>query len=226
MVEAGFAQVGDDVPVAREVDGVAQGLIDGRQLAAREGPVERIARPLALDGGHVLGLDAGKGEAAQRAVGELALDLDERLAFEIISIGAAGGTDVAEHAAEDVAQEIGQQFGLFQRLGFVRAEEIGPVSEPGAGFGDGGRQGEGLQPGPQGVGTKEELGFGGHERSPGDGGRGRDKTNIIVSYSIRHMESDHVPLVPRPPVSPFGLPRAVALIVLTYRHAVPHDGKA
>ena len=50
VIEPGLPDRRDDDPVARQVDGVAVALIDGRHLAAGEGPVERVFRPLALDG--------------------------------------------------------------------------------------------------------------------------------------------------------------------------------
>ncbi len=55
VVEADFVEVCYQVPVAFQVDGVAERLIDGGQLAAGERPIQRVARPLAFQGRDVFG---------------------------------------------------------------------------------------------------------------------------------------------------------------------------
>ena len=146
MIEPGLPHRRDDDPVARQVDGVAVALIDGRHLAAREGPVERVFRSLALNG-HDEPPVAG-GELAEHGVGELAVHLNVFLAGERVAVLVVDRPGVAEDSAEDVGEEVGKEFLLFERFGLRGPEQPGPSGE---GFSDrrdcrraaGSRQGEG-----------------------------------------------------------------------------------
>ncbi len=53
MIEPRLPHRGDDDPVARQIDGVAVALIDGRHPPAGKGAVERVARPFPFEGGDV-----------------------------------------------------------------------------------------------------------------------------------------------------------------------------
>jgi hypothetical protein len=167
VVQARLPQVGDQIPVADEVDGVAQGLIDGGQLAAGEGSVERVARPLALQGRDVVRPAARRREPAQHGVGELAVHLDGLLAPQGVPVCPAGGAGVAEHIPEHVADEVTEQLGLLHRPARLRAEQAGPVAQLRASRARGRRDGEGLEPGAQGLGTEEGLDRGGHDGALG-----------------------------------------------------------
>src|SRR5437588_377162 len=71
VIKPDLLQVRDQVPVTAEVDGIVKGLVHGRQLAATERPVERVAGAFAFHNGDVLRLAAGRWEAAESRVREL-----------------------------------------------------------------------------------------------------------------------------------------------------------
>ena len=160
VIEPGLPHRRDDDPVARQVDGVAVALIDGRHLAAQEGPVERVFRSLALDG-HEESLMAG-GELAEHGVGELAVHLDVFLAGEGVAVFVVNRPGVAEDSAEDVGQEVGKEFLLFERVGLGGPEQPGPAAEgfPHARYVAG--QMEAGKARAENVGPEKRLGFYGH----------------------------------------------------------------
>ena len=119
VVKPQFLQVGDQIPVAAEVDGVVEGLVDGRQLAAAERPVERVARAFAFQRSDIVRFAAGRRKTAEARVGELAVNLDGGLALEGIGRATIRRPGVAEQAAKHVGQESRQQFGLFHPLGLL-----------------------------------------------------------------------------------------------------------
>ena len=153
VVEPDLMQVGDEIPVAFQVDGVAQRLIDGGLFSPGEGAVERVARPLAFEDGGDPRPAVGDGEAAEGGVGELAVHLDGRLALDCVVVGSGGGAGVAEDLLEDFGKEIAQEFRLLHRLRLFGGEQFRPVRQL-----DSGRRGrrtrERGQPGPQRFGTE------------------------------------------------------------------------
>jgi hypothetical protein len=79
VIQSGFPEVGDQVPVADEVDGVLQRLLDCRPLTAGERAVERIARALAFDDGDDRPVLPRRRKPPQGSVGELPIHLDQGL---------------------------------------------------------------------------------------------------------------------------------------------------
>ena len=65
-----------------QVDGVAERLIDGGQLAAGEGPVERVRGPLPSTAATNSAAASAVENRPKRGVGELAVHLDGRFALE------------------------------------------------------------------------------------------------------------------------------------------------
>ena len=127
VVEAGLADGGNDDPIAGQVDGVAVALIDRGHAAAGERPVQRIERPLALQG-HDEPLVA-YAEVAQHGIGELAVHLDVLLAGNRMPVGIVGGAGVAQHVAKHVGQKVAQDLLFLEAIGLPRRQHIGPLAE-------------------------------------------------------------------------------------------------
>ena len=90
VVEPGFLQVGDQVPVDLELHGVVQGLLDGRALAARRtaGRAGRAAPCLPPRRRHPR--SAGSSNRPSAASGELAVHLDRCSRLRVYARRAAG----------------------------------------------------------------------------------------------------------------------------------------
>ena len=149
VIEPRLAHGGDDDPVAREIDGVAVGLVHGGHAPPGERAVQRIAGALAFQDGDELLLVLL--EAAQDGIGELAVHLDVAFAGEGVvaadvsrrtlfpgnmaptDVGGyarnSGRAGVAEQAAEDVGEEVGEQLGFLELVGAAGGDEAGPVLE-------------------------------------------------------------------------------------------------
>jgi hypothetical protein len=70
-------------------------------------------------------------EPAQDGIGKLAVHLDMAFAGQGEGVGGAGGTGVAEQAAKDVGEEIGEQLGFLEIVRAAGSDEVGPVLELG-----------------------------------------------------------------------------------------------
>ena len=154
----------DEIPVAFQVDGVAERLIDGGQFAAGEGPVEGVARAFAFHGGDVFRPVVGGRKPAQGGVGELAVHLDGRFPLERVALRAAGRAGVAEQSAEHVGDEVAQQLRFLHRFGLFRAEQLGPVGELDPRRRGRRRHSEGGQLGPKASGRNSGFAAARHER--------------------------------------------------------------
>jgi len=115
VIEARLPHGGNDDPVAREIDGVAIGLVHGGHTPAGERTVERIACALAFKGNGEL--DRVPAEPTEDGVGKFAIHLDVALAGKGVGLCWAGGASVAEEVAEDVGDEIGEQAGFLELVG-------------------------------------------------------------------------------------------------------------
>ncbi len=124
-VEASLPDRRNDDPIAREVDGVAVALIDGRAATAGKGAVQRVFGPFALQGDDEPLRPAA--EVAQDGVGELAVHLDVFLARNGVARAAVRRAGVAEQFAKEVGEEVGQDLLLLERVRLARAEQVGPV---------------------------------------------------------------------------------------------------
>ena len=127
VVEAGLADVRDDDPVAAEVDGVVERLVDRRDLPAGERPVERVFRPFALDGRDVT--LSVRAELAEDGVGELAVGLDVLLARDRVTLGVVDRPRVAEQFAEDVVEEVAEDFLLLVGVDRAGGDDLGPLRQ-------------------------------------------------------------------------------------------------
>ena len=125
VIEPGLPHRRDDDPVARQVDGVAITLVDRRHLPAGEGPVERVLRSFAFDGDDEP--PAAGPEFAEHGVGELAVHLDVFLAGERVAVLVVDRPRVAEDAAKDVGEEVGEKLLLLERIGLGETEQPGPL---------------------------------------------------------------------------------------------------
>ena len=157
VVKAGLADGSDDDPIAGKVDGVAVALIDCRHAAAGEGTVQRVERPLALQG-HDEPLVAFP-EVAQHGIGELAVHLDVLLAGNGMPVGIVGGAGVAQDAAKYVGQKVAQDLLFLEPIGLPRRQHIGPLAENRPVFLYGLGQLKGFQVRAEGIGPKQRLGF-------------------------------------------------------------------
>ena len=112
-----------------QVDGVAVGLVHGGHAPPGKRAVQRIAGALAFQDGYELFLVLL--EAAQHGIGELAVHLDVAFPGKGVGVGAVlpARAGVAEQAAEDVGQEVGQQGGFLELVGAAGSDEVGPVLE-------------------------------------------------------------------------------------------------
>ena len=188
VIEAGLPDRRDDYPVAGKVDGVAVALIDGRHAAAGEGAVQRIERPLALQG-HDEPLVAFA-EVAQHGVGELAVHLHVLLAGNGMPVGIVGRAGIAQQAAKHVGQEVAQDFLFLEAVGLPRRQHVGPLAENRAVFLNGPRQLKGFQVRPKGIGTKQGLGFDRQGNLPAARSGGASFTHPgIKFYHDRHRLS-------------------------------------
>ena len=69
------------------------------------------------------------GELAEHGVGELAVHLNVLLAGEAVAVFVVNRPVVAENPAEDVGEEVGEEFLLLERVGLGRPEQPGPAAE-------------------------------------------------------------------------------------------------
>ncbi len=125
------------------------------------------------------------GELAEHGVGELAVHLDVFLAGERVAVLVVDRPRVAEDPAEDVGQEVGEEFLLLERVGLGRPEQPGPAGERFACCPDIAGQMEAGEVGAENVGPEQRLGFDGHAcpQSSGTQSSGTIKT-VNVSYLI------------------------------------------
>ncbi len=162
MVQAHFAAVGDQQPVAVQVDGVAVRLVHGRHPPAPIGALQRVLGPLALDHGHHPGLPLPK--TPQGAVHHLAIHLHVLLPREGVATGPRRA-DVAQEAVEDIGEEVREElpFGERRELARTRAGSPTPQRRPSRGER---RQSEADHGRLDDVGAKQGLGFERHAEAP------------------------------------------------------------
>ncbi len=164
VIQARFPHGGDDDPVAREVDGVAIGLVHGGHAPPGKRMVQRITGALAFKGRHELRLALL--ETAQHGIGNLAVHLDVPFTGKGEGVWRFGGTGVAQQAAKDVSEEIRQQGGFLEVVRAAGSDESGPVQEFGLPVPHALRQGERPYLLAQDFGVEERFGFERH--LPGD----------------------------------------------------------
>ena len=179
VVQAGLADGSNDDPIAGKVDGIAVALIDCRHAAAGEGAVQRVKRPLALQG-HDEPLVAFA-KVAQHGIGELAVHLDVLLAGNSVPVGTVGRAGVAQHAAKHVGQKVAEDFLFLEPVGLPRRKHLGPLAENRPVFLHRLGQLKGLQVRAECIGPKQGLGF---DRQGGllkeNNGRGRCPTRPLA----------------------------------------------
>src|SRR5262249_51168165 len=107
VVEPDFPQVGDQVPIAGKIDGIAQGLVHGRQPSPGKGTVQRVAGALAFENGDKLSRIVAGGKPAQSGVGKLAVDLDQGFPLEGVDGDPSNRAAVAEQVDEQVRMNSG-----------------------------------------------------------------------------------------------------------------------
>ncbi|HEY0553128.1 MAG TPA: hypothetical protein VGG20_02625 [Thermoanaerobaculia bacterium] len=112
VVEADLAEVGDQDPVAREIDGVAVGLVDGGHPPARERSIERIARSLSFQCDQEAVAVAA--ELSDHGVRELAVHFHALFPREGVALAGRGRATVAEDPIEEVGEIVGKELGLVQ----------------------------------------------------------------------------------------------------------------
>jgi hypothetical protein len=118
--------------------------------------LQRVARAFAFQNDGVLLLAI---EVAENGVGELAIDFDVPFPADGVA-GVAGGAHAAEHADEQICNEVRQDFFLAEVVDAAGGNQVGPVLEPG---GINGRPRKPRQVRPQHVGPKERFGFNRHD---------------------------------------------------------------
>ena len=127
VIQARLAHGGDDDPVAREIDGVAIGLVHGGHAPPGKGVLQGVAGAFAFEDGDELLLALL--EAAQDGIGDLAVHLDVAFAGEGEGVGGGGGAGVAEQAAEDFGEEVRQQRSFLEIVGAAGGDKAGPMLE-------------------------------------------------------------------------------------------------
>jgi hypothetical protein len=164
-VEPDLAEVGDQDPVARQVDRVAVGLVHRRPGAASERSIERIAGALALEGRHEPRAVAA--QLPQHGVSILAVDLDVLLSRQGIAAAciACSWPAVPQHVAENIREKIGEQLLLVELLAVGALEERDPLGHAAPGADGRGRQGEGGQVRAHHVRPEQRRGLDRHVRS-------------------------------------------------------------
>ncbi len=160
VIEARFPHGGDDDPVAREIDGVAIGLVHGGHAPARKGAVQRIAGALAFEDGDELFLALL--EPAQHGIGDLAVHLDVAFSGKGEGVRRFGRAGIAEQAAKNVGEEIRQQGGFLEFVRAARRDEAGPVLEFGQPVPRALRQAERAHLLAEDLRVEERFGFEGH----------------------------------------------------------------
>ncbi|MEO6195505.1 MAG: hypothetical protein ABIS20_20990 [Thermoanaerobaculia bacterium] len=160
VVEPDLAEVGDQDPVAREVDGVAVGLVDRRHPPAREGAVEGIARSFTLQGEQ--GPVPVAAELSDHGVRELAVHFHALLPREGIALAGRGRATVAQDSIKEVGQIVWEELGLGQLFRPRGLQQAGPFPQDLSRRLDLGPDRQRRRPGGENFGAKEGFAFDRH----------------------------------------------------------------
>ena len=93
-IKPDLAEIGDNNPIARQINGITISLIHGRHSPSRKGPIQRIARAFSFQSGNELcGFFA---ELTQDCISEFAVHLNVLLARKSISRMTASRTSISK----------------------------------------------------------------------------------------------------------------------------------
>jgi hypothetical protein len=182
VIEPGLPDVRDDDPVAAEVDRIVERLVDRRDVPAREGTVERVLRPLPLDGREVALRVRTK--LAEDRVGELPVGLDVLLPGERVPLGVVDRPGIAQQLAEDVVEEIAEDLLFLMGVDGPGGDHPGPSLQLGAPPDDWRGQAEAQDGQAQDVGAKDRLGLNRHGGNPQPASASMGTVRSAVHHSM------------------------------------------